>query len=69
MDQSLPLLLLDNSSTMSVLNEGEFKCNNLTFEEARHILDIYSDADILQCFRNPDIESILYPLLRLLRHP
>ena len=65
MDQSLPLLLLDNSSTMSVLNEGEFKCNNLTFEEARHILDIYSDADILQCFRNPDIESILYPYLGL----
>ena len=36
--KNLPLLLLDNSSMMSVLNEGEFKCQNLTFEEAKHLL-------------------------------
>ena len=33
-----PLLLLDNSSTMTVLNQGEFKCQNLSFEEAKSII-------------------------------
>lgn len=42
-NNSLPLLLLDNSSMMSVLNEGEFKCFNLTFEEAKHILEIHDE--------------------------
>ena len=60
MDQSLPLLLLDNGSMMSVLNEGEFQCHNLTFEEAKHILEVHNTADILQCFSNLDIETIIY---------
>lgn len=63
MERSLPLLLLDNSSMMSVLNEGEFKCFNLTFEEAKHILEIHDEADVLQCFNNYDIETIIYDYL------
>lgn len=63
MDQSLPLLLLDNSSMMSVLNEGEFRCNNLTFEEAKHMLEVYDEADVLQCFNNLDIETIIFEYL------
>lgn len=63
MNNSLPLLLLDNSSTMSVLNEGEFTCHNLTFEEAKHILEIHDETDILQCFNNHDIETIIYDYL------
>ena len=59
----LPLLLLDNSSTMTVLNEGEFKCCNLTFEEARHILEVYEAEDVLQCFSNPDIETVIFDYL------
>ncbi len=63
MDRSLPLLLLDNSSMMSVLNEGEFKCYNLSFEEAKHILEVHNTEDILQCFNNHDIETIIYDYL------
>ncbi len=63
MSNSLPLLLLDNSSMMSVLNEGEFTCHNLSFEEAKHILEIHDAEDILQCFNNHDIETIIYDYL------
>lgn len=61
--KSLPLLLLDNSSMMSVLNEGEFKCYNLTFEEAKHILEVYNEEDVLRCFNNSDIETIIFDYL------
>lgn len=61
--KDLPLLLLDNSSMMSVLNEGEFKCYNLSFEEAKHLVDIYDESDILRCFSNPDIETVIFDYL------
>ena len=63
MVKSLPLLLLDNSSTMNVLNQGEFKCYNLTFDEAKHILEVYNEKDVLRCFSNPDIETVIYDYL------
>jgi len=58
--KALPLLLLDNSSTMTVLNEGQFQCHNLTFEEAKHILEVYDENAVLRCFSNPDIETVIY---------
>ena len=61
--KSLPLLLLDNSSMMSVLNEGTFECVNLTFEEATHLLEIHDEQDILRCFANTDIETIIFDYL------
>ncbi len=61
--KALPLLLLDNSSMMTVLNEGEFKCSNLTFEEAKHILEIYDETDVLRCFSNQEIETVIYDYL------
>lgn len=60
---SKPLLLLDNSNMMSVLNEGEFKCSNLSFEEAKAIIDMYDEAEILRCFTNADIETIIFDYL------
>lgn len=60
---NLPLLLLDNSSMMSVLNEGEFKCYNLSFEEAKHILNIHSEDQILRCFNNADLETVIFDYL------
>ena len=48
---------------MTVLNQGEFKCDNLTFEEAKHILEIYDESDVLQCFSNPDIETVIFDYL------
>lgn len=62
-NRDLPLLLLDNSSMMSVLNEGEFKCTNLTFEQAKHIIEIHEEDDILRCFSNQDIETVIYDYL------
>ena len=58
--QNLPLLLLDNSSMLSVINEGEFKCYNISFEEAGHIISIHESSDILKCFSNPEIETIIF---------
>ena len=61
--QSLPLLLLDNSTMMSVLNEGEFRCRNLSLEEAKQILEIHDEEHILRCFSNADIETVMYEYL------
>ena len=58
--QNLPVLLLDNSSMLSVINEGDFECYNISFEEAGHIISIHDPSDILKCFSNPDIESIIF---------
>ena len=59
----LPLLLLDNSNMITLLNEGEFKCSNLTFEEAKHILDVHQEDDVIRCFTNGDIETIIFDYL------
>ena len=45
-----PLLLLDNSNMMSVLNKGEFKCSNLTFEETKAIIEMYDENKM--CIRD-----------------
>ncbi len=63
MSDHKPLLLLDNSNTMSVLNQGEFKCQNLTFEEARSIIEMHDESDILRCFSNLDLETVIYDYL------
>ncbi len=63
MNQSLPLLLLDNNSAIAVLNEGEFMCHNLSFDEAKHILDVHEEVDVYQCFNNYGIETIIYDYL------
>ena len=60
--KATPLLLLDNAS-MSVINEGEFKCTNLTFEEAKAIIEMHQDSDILRCFSNNQIEDIIFNYL------
>lgn len=65
--KDLPLLLLDNSSMMSVLNEGTFRCHNLTFAEAKVILEEYNEADILRCFANQDIETVMFEYLQIER--
>lgn len=60
---SIPLLLLDNSSMMSVINQGEYKSTNLPFEEARAILDMHGEEDVIKCFTNSDIEHIIFNYL------
>ncbi len=55
-----PLLLLDNSNMNALFNEGEFKCTNMTFEEAREIIGMYGEDDILLCFSHPDTYDIIF---------
>lgn len=57
-----PLLLLDNSTMNSVVNQGEFKSTNLSFEEATAILEMHGD-DVLQCFSDFSLESIIFPTI------
>ncbi len=53
-----PLLLLNNSNMMSVLNEGEFKCSNMSFEETKAIIEMYDKDEILLCFSSNDVQTI-----------
>ena len=57
------LLLLDNSSMMSVINRGVFKCTDVTFEEAKAILEMHDEKDVIQCFTNMNIQTIIFGYL------
>lgn len=54
-----PLLLLDNS-TMYVIGAGDYHSTNLTFEEAKAIIDMYQTEDILRCFTDRATEQVLH---------
>lgn len=58
-EQKEPLLLLDNS-TMYVVGAGDYHSTNLTFEEARAIIDMYDTEDILRCFTDRAMEDVLH---------
>ena len=60
---SNPLLLLDNNTMMTVVNHGTFKCTDVTFEEAKAIIELHPQEDILKCFSNLDIEEIIFDYL------
>ncbi len=60
---STPLLLLDNDSLMKVLNDGTFKFQTVSFEEAKAIIDMHNTEHIVRCFSNADIEKIIYEYL------
>ncbi len=57
---SNPLLLLDNSNMNTLLNEGEYKCTNMSFEEAREIIGMYEKDEIILCFTHPDTYDIIF---------
>lgn len=58
-----PLLLLDNSNMNTLFNEGEFKCTNMSFEEAREIIGIYDKKDIILCISHQDTYNIIFNYL------
>ena len=60
---SIPLLFLDNNTMMTVVNHGTFKCTDVTFEEAKAIIELHPQEDILKCFSNLDIEEIIFDYL------
>lgn len=58
-----PLLLLDNETLAYILGDGDFRFTNLTFEEAKAILDMNSEEDIARCFEDKDLENAIYEYL------
>lgn len=60
-----PLLLLDNSSMMTVIGEGQFTSHKMTFEETRAVLETFEENDVRICFSNSDITNIIFPYIGL----
>jgi hypothetical protein len=44
----------------TLFNEGEYKCTNMTFEEAREIIGMYNKEDIILCFSQQDTYDIIF---------
>lgn len=61
--EDLPLLLVDNRNVMSIINEGEFRCSGLSFEEAKAIIEMHEEDDIIRCFVGYDLEEIVFDYL------
>ena len=61
--EDLPLLLVDNRNVMSMMNEGEFRCSGLSFEEAKAIIEMHEEHDIIRCFAGYDLEEIVFDYL------
>ena len=65
MTHNNPLLLLDNSSMMNVIGDGEFSSHNMTLEETKAVLEAFGEEEIRICFSNSDITNIIFPWLGL----
>lgn len=61
----LPLLLVDNQNVMTILNDGEFKCTSLTFEEAKAIVDMHDEDDVIKVFTGRNLEEIVFRYLNV----
>lgn len=59
----LPLLLLDNESMSTVVNEGDFICRMMTIEEAKAIIEMYDEEHVLRCFSGALLEEIVFQYL------
>lgn len=65
-EKTYPLLLLDNAS-MYVIGAGTYRCTNLTFEEAKAILESHSASDIWRCYTDTDIDRVIHDYLGIER--
>ena len=54
-----PLLLLDNS-TMYVLGKGTYKIDPMTFAEAKSIIEIFGEEDVLRCYSDSAIDKVIH---------
>ena len=58
-----PLLLVDDNNILSIINEGEFKCYNLTFEEVHAMLDTYPVDAVATCFSSYELEENVFDFI------
>lgn len=54
-----PLLLLDNSS-MHVVGVGNYKVQAISFEDAKAIIDMFDEEDILRCYTDRAIDQVIH---------
>ena len=54
-----PLLLIDNS-TMYVIGKGTYKVEPMTFAEAKAIIDIFGEEDVLRCYTDSAIDQVIH---------
>ena len=57
---SKPLLLLDNASMLTLLHQGCFRLQEISFEEVKAILEMHGSREVVRCFSNAEIEQLLY---------
>lgn len=60
-----PLLLLDNGTLACLLNNGDYRFTNLKFDEARAIIDMKGDDEVIRAFADPDLERVMYDYLEI----
>ena len=58
-----PLLLVDDNNILSIINEGEFKVYNLTFEEVKAMLDTYPEDAVAKCFSSYELEENVFEFI------
>ncbi|MFQ8730881.1 MAG: hypothetical protein ACLSAC_10610 [Enterocloster bolteae] len=63
MAQTDPLLLLDDGTLAYIIGNGDYRFTNIKFEEARAIIDMKGEADVVRVFANPDLEHSMYEYL------
>ena len=63
MAQTDPLLLLDNGTLAYIIGNGDYRFTNIKFEEARAIIDMKGEADVVRVYANPDLEHSMYEYL------
>lgn len=61
--QLSPLVLLDNSSMVDVLGNGDYTIRNMTFDETRVVLDTFEQDEIYVGFSNSHIEHVIFGYL------
>lgn len=58
-----PLLLLDDSTLANILLDGDYRFTNIKFDEAKAIIEMKGNDDIVRAFANPDLEHIMFEYL------
>lgn len=68
MVKSDPLLLLDNGTLAYILGNGDYRFTDLKFDEARAIIEMKGEEEVLKVFSNPELERLMYEYLELEKH-
>lgn len=65
MGETDSLLLLNNSTLAYILSDGDYRFTNLKFDEARAIIEMKGESDVVRVFSDPELEHIMYEYLEI----